>query len=844
MVRRAARWVVAASFIGLIAPAWARAQECVPLPDPVAGAHGWAKPLARPVRLHANGLDLRRAIEQIAASAALRLSYSEDLLPAGRRVCASWDSVAAGDALVRLLEGVALEPVVAGGNLVVLAPVRRPEPQPAPAKPKEEPPVVALEPMVVTAAMREITSRSQAFTSQVIDRNDPGFTSASTMASLLSGTVPGLWMWESPTSAIAQYGSLRGASSFGLTSPKIYIDGIEVANPLLLNRLSPDAIDRIEVIRGPQGSALYGANAIGGVTNIITRHPSLGGGAPRARLSTGFGLGSSNYVNGGALEQNHSLGIVAGSAAKSAYVDLSLGTMGAYVPDAFSRHFSANGSARLVGSRSLITGTLRLFAQEAGSPSSPILDSIAPTNAVPGVATGSDNLSLRQYTLGVQATIAGSPHWTHSFVAGFDGYTLDGVPSGRTPWLSPTDSALRAAGTNGIRGTFRASSMARLFTDATRSASVTLAAEHSVLRQRGGFEVGFKEGGEESEANHDGPGRAGYEYVASAAATEVAGTLLQRTNTGVSARLDGGWRDRFFFTGGIRVEHDGGASLSSRIATLPTVGAAWAAGTGPLSLKLRASWGKGIRWPQLPTRLDEKYGAHLQMMQPDLAPEVQSGIEAGIDVAWKRTFSLQLTRFDQTATGVIQQIGLADSARLAAGWMHYRGVQGNGSIANRGWELQASARRGPLAVSGSLSLVDSRVSALSGDYAGDLIQGDRMLAVPAKTIGLTTSWTAPRWSTSLSAWRAADWINYDRIALARALSTGPAPSLEPLQLRDYWREYSGNTHLRATFTRELRTGMTLLFTGDNLLDLQVGEPDNITVVPGRTFSLGLRAAFF
>ena len=33
-----------------------------------------------------------------------------------------------------------------------------------------------------------------------------------------------------------------------------------------------DAIDRIEVIRGP-GSALYGANAFLGVVNIITREP-------------------------------------------------------------------------------------------------------------------------------------------------------------------------------------------------------------------------------------------------------------------------------------------------------------------------------------------------------------------------------------------------------------------------------------------------------------------------------------------------------------------------------------------------------------------------------------------
>jgi len=845
MARRAARLIVAASIIGFCAPAWARAQECVALPAPVTGGYSWAQPLARSVRFHASGLDLRSALEQVAASAALRLSYSEDLLPAGRTVCASWDSVAAGDALARLLDGLSLEPVVAGGNLVVLAPVRRPEP--SLEKPKEETPVVSLDPLVVTADVRDIAHRSQPFTMQIIDRTDPGFASASTMAGLLSGSVPGLWMWDSPANTVVQYGSVRGASSFGLTSPKIYIDGIEVANPLLLNRLSPDAIDRIEVIRGPQGSALYGANAIGGVTNIVTRHPSLDGGAPRASLSTGIGLGSSNYVSGGALEQDHSLGLVAGTTAKSAYLDLALGTTGAYVPEAFSRHFSASGSARLVGARSLIMGTLRLFAQEAGSPASPLLDSIAPAvTTAPGVTSaGTNDVSLRQYTFGVQATVAGNARWTHSLVAGFDGYTLDGVPSGRTPWLSPTDSVLRAAGTNAIRGTFRASSMARLLGGAAGSASLTLAAEHSVLRQRGGFDVAFTGSEAGGDADHHEGSRAGYDFVAPPVES-VSAALLQRTNTGVSAQLDGGFRDRLFLTGGLRIERDGGASLSSRIAGLPTVGGAFVTGTGPLSLKLRASWGKGIRWPQLPTRLDEEYGARMRLMQPELAPEVQSGIEAGFDLSWKRTLSMQLTRFDQTTSGVIRQIGLADSAGVTAGPNQYRGVQGFGSIANRGSELQASARRGPLAVRASMSLVDSRVSSLSGEYAGDLIEGDRMLAVPAKTIGLSASWTAARWSTSLAAYRAADWINYDRIALARAFAAGPAAGtpLKPLQLRDYWREYQGNTHLRATFTRELRSGMTLLFRGDNLLNLQVGEPDNSTVVPGRTLSLGLRASFF
>src|SRR5207244_598715 len=135
------------------------------------------------------------------------------------------------------------------------------------------------------------------------DRAQLARQSTGALSQTLNGSVPGLWLWDqAPSSLFARYGSLRGASSFQVSYPKVYIDGIEVANPLLLTELSPDAVDRVEVIRGPQGAALYGADAIGGVINIVMRHDN-GDGSAVAQLRSTAGATHSAYATRPVLVQ-------------------------------------------------------------------------------------------------------------------------------------------------------------------------------------------------------------------------------------------------------------------------------------------------------------------------------------------------------------------------------------------------------------------------------------------------------------------------------------------------------------------------------------------------------------
>ncbi len=120
-----------------------------------------------------------------------------------------------------------------------------------------------------------------------------------------------------------------------------------------------------------------------------------------------------------------------------------------------------------------------------------------------------------------------------------------------------------------------------------------------------------------------------------------------------------------------------------------------------------------------------------------------------------------------------------------------------------------------------------------------------MLEVPARTYGLNAGFYTSRWSTSWSVSRAADWINYDRIALASAFSNTDKP-LEDFvgeKLRTYWKSYGGVTRIGGRAGFVIARGTMFTVDGENLLGEQRGEPDNVTVLPGRTISAGLRLSF-
>ena len=133
-------------------------------------------------------------------------------------------------------------------------------------------PTIVVTPMYIPTTIERAGS-----TVTVIDSARIAESGAGSVAELLR-TVPGVQVTESGGSGGRALVSLRGAEA---QHTLVLIDGVRVNDPASardefdFSVFSPTDVERIEILRGPQ-SALYGSDAIGGVINIITKHPAKG----------------------------------------------------------------------------------------------------------------------------------------------------------------------------------------------------------------------------------------------------------------------------------------------------------------------------------------------------------------------------------------------------------------------------------------------------------------------------------------------------------------------------------------------------------------------------------------
>ena len=143
--------------------------------------------------------------------------------------------------------------------------------------------------IIVTATKTDTPATYSPFTTYTVDRENiesqPDYLIAN--YGQLIQDLPGVFVGQAPTKNGA-WVNLRGTGDFSARTVYL-VDGMPLGSSVMFtNTISRNDIERIDVVMGPS-SALYGANASGGVVNIITRQGTKGMGA-----TTSFGYGSNN----------------------------------------------------------------------------------------------------------------------------------------------------------------------------------------------------------------------------------------------------------------------------------------------------------------------------------------------------------------------------------------------------------------------------------------------------------------------------------------------------------------------------------------------------------------------
>jgi iron complex outermembrane recepter protein len=774
-------------------------------------------PLSRRITLRLERTDLASALTRLRTFYGLPLAFSLEALPAGRTVSIDANNQTLRTVLATILEGTGLRVVSTRGGAIVIAPgdpSDRPEDQAGPL-PELATGVTQLDQIVVMGTpVSGAPEREQANAVSVIRGDDLRSYHFSRTADLFRTALPGVILWDrGPGGPPAEIAAVRGASSFTARGLKTYLDGVEIASPSLISLVDPRSIERIEVIRGPQGAALYGSDAIDGVIQIVTRKGRLGETAKlRVAASAAAGPFDRDALPSTMLRQDYSAMVSRSGPVASFALDGSLSRLGSGQSIPNTKSWSVHGGGQVALGSVLISGTIRAgqfnFVEEPvfGVPADPEVATRRPAG-------------VDLTTVGVTATHQLSERWAQTLVAGFDrtsgaitsaGYSPGMIRSHDQAWVGALTTSVRQP----LAATYETASKASLRYGSTIRTDL---GEHD----SGTFTFGL-------EHTRTGQERGAWESGRSAIATFYDDDV-GNTGSFVQAKFLVG---PLVLNAGTRAEWSGAFGANYGTAWAPSVGASWAR---PLSadavLRLRAGWGRGIRPPEPGMSRGMATPRIRQEANPNLAPETQAGVEIGSEVFFGTGTFVRATWFDQHATDLIQSVAVTPPPGAPTTYQ----FQNVGAIRNRGFELEIGARWRRFEASGLFYRTRSTVERVAPGYSGYLRVGDEPPELPNSAGAFRLSYALPTVQVAIGASYLGSWKGYDWAGLvedAQAGSTRPT-------VGNYVIRYPSVIKPYLTVSVDVTPGFTAFTSVDNLFNQVRFERHNGNPPPGRSLLVGL-----
>ena len=574
-----------------------------------------------------------------------------------------------------------------------------------------------LEQVIIGGNLFATKRKSDISSVTVIDSKTLAILPVTDIAEIYRGLVPGTNSFNTgdqpqglPSLTIRGAGSETSLSEIG-----VYIDGVEWAGGSgYLSSLNKENIERIEILRGPESSTLYGTGSNGGLVQIYTKK-----GAPNSEMLTATasaGFIQSKWVPSNVFQQYYTLDKQIGFKNTSLLAGGTYQTNGAWLPGGGektgtvhvnlkwdpTKKFSVNLAGYYAGTN---LGDSKLCVYDTCVHLS---DSLLHAYGVYPRKLTNKKVEIRSYFAGLNLLFEASNRWTHHLTIGFSQNDSHELP------VSSIDK-------NGLMPD-------NFYQSVNRTTTVRYSNIVHLGNQDEGLAATIMSGAEYKNIFYAAEIKGSIPYIQSGDPANI--------NLGLFTQITTSYKN-VYLTSGLRYDYN--KLFANNHSLNPRIGLTTNFSFSGITIKPRISWGSGITAPTYEARYGSpSNGITIDTANPAIKPQQQSGFDYGMEIYDRQNrFSGEVVYYDNTMKNMFAEAELPNDAN-GLYVFQYTNI---GEVANRGWEFSGRySINKRLSLYGSFSIMHSVIKDSTGDYLSSQLAGRapgyQLKFLPRHTAGL------------------------------------------------------------------------------------------------------------